>query len=96
MHRNCLFIHGIKKEKGEDTDSVIKNKINEEMNIEVLPDDIDRSYRIGNPKTKKKERPIIVEVIWYNQRNNIIKNKKFLKIKVFQSRKASQNRKWKH
>ena len=33
------------------------------MNIEVLPDDIDRSYRIGNPKTEKKERPIIVEVI---------------------------------
>ena len=33
------------------------------MNIEVLPDDIDRSYCIGNPKTKKKERPIIVEVI---------------------------------
>ena len=33
--------------------------IKEEMDIKILPNDLDRSHRIENPKTKKKERPII-------------------------------------
>ena len=59
------------------------------MNIEVLPDDMDRSHCIGNPKTKKKERSIIFKVIRHNQKNNILKNMKFAEIKVCQS--ASRN-----
>ena len=33
------------------------------MNIEILPNVLDRSHRIGIPKTKNKERPIIVKFV---------------------------------
>ena len=77
--RNCLLCHGIKEEKDEDTDSIIINTVKEDMDIEILPNDLDRSHRIGNPKTKKKETPIIVKFIRYSLRHDIFKNKKFLK-----------------
>ena len=77
--RNCLLFHGIKEEKDEDTDSIIINTVKEDMDIEILPNDLDRSHRIGNPKTKKKETPIIVKFIRYSLRHDIFKNKKFLK-----------------
>ena len=49
------------------------------MDIEILPNDLDRSHGIGIPKTKKKERPITVKFARYNLRHNIFKNKKLLK-----------------
>ena len=61
--QNCLFFHGIKEEKGEDTDSIIINTVKEEMDIEISSNHLNRSHRIGNPKTKKKERPIIVKFV---------------------------------
>ena len=77
--RHCLLFHGIKEEKGENTDSIIINTVKEEMDIEILPNDLDRSHRHGNPKTKKKERLIKVKFVRYNLRHNIFKNKKWLK-----------------
>ena len=44
--RNCLLFHGIKEEKGEDTDCIIINTVKEEMDIEMFPNDLDRSHRI--------------------------------------------------
>ena len=38
-------------------------RIKGEMDIEILPNDLDRSRHIGNPKTKKKEAPIIVKLL---------------------------------
>ena len=64
--RNCLLFHGIKEEKCEDTDSIIINTVKEEVDIEILPNDLHRSHSIENPKTKKKERPIIVKFVRYN------------------------------
>ena len=49
------------------------------MDIEILPNDLDRSHRIANHKTKKKERLIIVKFVRYNLRHNIFKNRKLLK-----------------
>ena len=43
-------------------------RIKEEMDVEILPNDLDRSHCIGNPKTKKKETPIIVKLLRYNLR----------------------------
>ena len=83
---NCLLFHGIKEEKCEDTDSIIVNTVKEEMHIEILPNDLDRSHRIGNPKTKKKERPIIVKLLRY-----IFKNKKLLKGKVVSIKESLAN-----
>ena len=58
--RNWLIFYGIKDEKGEDTDSIIINIIKEEMDIEILWNNLDRPHSFGNPKTKKKERLIII------------------------------------
>ena len=74
--RNCLLFHGIKEEKGEDIDNIIINTVKEEMDIEISPEYLDR---IRNPKTKKKERLIIVKFVRYNLRHDIFKNKKLLK-----------------
>ena len=49
------------------------------MEIEILANDLDRPHRTVNPKTKKKERPIIVKFVRYNLRHNIFKNRKLLK-----------------
>ena len=49
------------------------------MDIEILPNDLDRSHRIGNSKKKKKERPITVKFVRHNLRHNTFKNKKLLK-----------------
>ena len=45
------------------------------MDIEFLPNNLDRSHRIRNPKTKTKERPTIVKFARYSLRHNIFKNK---------------------
>ena len=51
---NCPLFYGRKEEKGKDTDSIIINMVKEEMDIEILPNDLDRSSRIGNPNIIKK------------------------------------------
>ena len=91
--RNCLLFHGIKEEKDEDTDSIIICMVKEEMDIEIMPNDLDRSHHIGNLKPKKKERPIIVKFVRYNLRHNIFKNKKLLKAKgVFITESLTKDR----
>ena len=51
------------------------------MDETIEPEDIDRSYRLGKPKTSKnaKPRPITVKFVRYNTRNKIYRNKKKLK-----------------
>ena len=41
-------------------------RIKEEMDIKILPNDLDRSHRIEKPETKKKERTIINKFLRYN------------------------------
>ena len=48
-----------------------------------MQNDLDRSYRIGNPKTKKTKTPITVKFVRHNLRHNICNNKKLLKGKGF-------------
>ena len=74
--RNCPLFNGIKEEKDEYTHRIIINTLKKEMDIEILSNDLDRLHRIGNPSTKKKERPIIVKFVRYNLRHNMFKNKK--------------------
>ena len=57
---------------------LIINKVKEEMDIETSPNDLGQSHRIGNLKTKKKERRII-KFVRYHLRHDIFKNKKLLK-----------------
>ena len=64
------------------------------MDIEILPNDLDWSHRIGNPKTKTKERLIIVKLVRYILRHNIFKNKKSLKGKGFSITESSPKIAW--
>ena len=49
------------------------------MGLNILKTALDRSHRIGNPKTKKKSRPIIVKFVRYYDRRDVFVNKKCLK-----------------
>ena len=60
---SILLFHAIKEEKSEDTDSIKINIVKEEMDIEILPNDLDQSHCIGN--RKKEERMIIVKFVRY-------------------------------
>ena len=76
--RNCLLFHEIKEGKDKEGFNIIINTVKEEMDIEILPNDLDRSHHIGNLKSKKKKRTIIVKLVRYNLRHNIFKIKKLL------------------
>ena len=49
--RNCILIHGLKKEMNESTDDRVLKLFREELNEDVLLADLDRTHRVR----KKKE-----------------------------------------
>ena len=52
--RNCLLLHGIEETKGEDTDDLVLEVLNDDMGLNISKTALDRFHRIGNRKTKKK------------------------------------------
>ena len=78
---NCLLVHGIVEETVEDTDEKIINTLQQSMDETIKPEDIDRSHRLGKPKSSKnaKPRPVIVKLVRYNTRSRIYRNKKKVK-----------------
>ncbi len=86
--RNCLLIHGIAEAgiRGENTDQVSINTINQHLNINIDNNDIDRSHRIGKPKSTDDEdnkttkpRPVMVKFISYARRAQVFRAKRKLK-----------------
>ena len=83
--RNCLRLYGIPENDHEDTDAVMLNLASKELNVKLRTEDIDRSHRIGAPRTAmtgekpKPPRPIIVKFTTYRTRHLVIKNRKLLK-----------------
>ena len=51
--RNCLLLHGIEETKGEDTDNIVLEVLNSGIDLNISKTALDRSRRIGNPKSKK-------------------------------------------
>ena len=45
--RNCLFIHGVKENEKEDTDEVVIEISEKEIEEKVSVNDIDRSHQLG-------------------------------------------------
>lgn len=90
--RNCLVIHGITEERGEDIDAVVQDFISKDLrlaNIDVMTH-VDRCHRLGPPKKITKDdvskdevpkgrRPIIVKFCSYRTRSKLWLNKKLLK-----------------
>ena len=52
--RNCLLLHGIEETKGEGTDNIALEVLNDDMGLNISKTALDHSHRIGNPKIKKK------------------------------------------
>ena len=78
--RNCLLLHGVDETDNEVTDNIIIKTVKDEMNIEISPESIDRTHRIGKKQqNSRRPRPIIVKFSTYNNRHKIFKNKKLLK-----------------
>ena len=51
--RNCLLLHGIEETKGEGADNIVLEVLNNDMDLNISKTALDRSHRIGNPKSKK-------------------------------------------
>ena len=64
------MIHGIEEDKGEVTDDVVDNMLQDKLELEISKKDIDRSHRIGKPSPRKK-RPIIVKFVRLNDRHKV-------------------------
>ena len=74
--RNCILIHGISEQRGEDTDEQVLKMIREKLGETVEKFDLDRTYRLEAFKEyKNKCRSIIVKFSWYNVRDKVFKNK---------------------
>ena len=52
--RNCLLIHGLPESKNENIDELVIDTIKEKMGEEIKKDEINRSHRLGAPKTMVK------------------------------------------
>ena len=66
----------------ENTDVLVTKVIVAKMDIKILHNDIDRTHRIGKPKTKCKPRPVIFKFVWYNDSKKVFSSKKLLKDSV--------------
>ena len=79
--RNCLLLHGIQETKGEDTDNIVLEVLNNDLDLNILKTALECSHGISNPKSKKKLQPIIVKFVRYYYRRGVFMNEKCLKRK---------------
>ena len=87
--RNCLLIHGIEENEGENVDDLVQQTIANQLMIDDISiNDIDRTHRIGNKTSfrgrvtrnnKPKVRAIIVKFVSYRKRRKVFYAKKMLK-----------------
>ena len=80
--RNCLLIHGVKENEKEDTDEVVIEFFEKEMEEKLSANDIDRSHRLGKKQTGSRPWPIIIKFARCNVRNVIFRKKKIMKGKA--------------
>ena len=81
--RNCLRFHGIDETADEVTDQVIIKVVKEKLDIDLRPDDLDRSHRMPTrnhqrtgerrppPPPPPHRKPIIVKFSRYNIRREV-------------------------
>ena len=68
---NCLLVHGIAETNDENTKDLVLKTINENLDIEIPENEIDRSHRIGRKKNGQKPRPI-VKLTRYNTKKKLL------------------------
>ena len=80
LRRNYILIHSITETQDENTDDISLRTINKHLQLELTEKELDRTHRIGNPKSgNKRPRPIIVKFARYNIRRKIFVYEKRLK-----------------
>ena len=73
----AILIHGITETQDKKTDEISSHIVNEHLELELTEKELDRTHRIGNPKSgNKRPRPIIVKFARYNTRRKAFVNKK--------------------
>lgn len=78
MRRNCLLIHGIKREAREDCVTIALNVFSR-MGVEIHFSHIDRAHRLAGKESNGKSKPIIVKFCSYFHKNLVYSHKKKLK-----------------
>ena len=76
---NCLLVHGIAETNDENTKDLVLKTINENLDVKIPENEIDRSHRIGRKKNGQKPRPIIVKLTRYNTKKKAFASKRKLK-----------------
>ena len=77
LRRNCILIHGITETQDENTDDISLRTINEHLELELTEKELDRTHRIGNPKSgNKRSRPIIIKFPSSNTKRKVFVKKK--------------------
>lgn len=70
-----ICIYGVNENKNKDLKQLLLEVINEKMQTEIAPEDIDMCYRIGEERAKgKKPRPVIVKFKNYDTKHFILRN----------------------
>ena len=74
--RNCLVFHGISENAQENTDDLVCKVAKDHLGVEIQPQDIDRSHRIGQKgKVDRKgntlPRPVIAKFATYGPRSRV-------------------------
>ena len=73
-------MHGAEENRNEDTDTLSINIINEHLEFDIQPSDIDQTHRIGNKhEARKKGRATIIKFTRYNTRKKVFMNKRKFK-----------------
>ena len=76
--RSSVRIFGVAEKSKENTDQIACDIAQEHLGIQLLPDDIDRSHRVGK-RSGKNPRAIIVKFCSYRKRTEVMKARKSLK-----------------
>ena len=70
----------MEENSNEDTDKLVLNIINNDLEIDLTEVAIDFTHHIGDPKKKKKKaRPIIAKIVRYYDRKEVFSKKKHVK-----------------
>lgn len=79
--RNCLLLHGVPENTGENTTSVVIGTINDRLGLDLERNHLDRTHRLGRPKRPDdtKPRPIIIKFVSYTERSQVYATKRKLK-----------------
>ena len=76
------IVNDWKEQRGEDTDDLVVDMIQNQLNMNIDKKDIDRSHRVGKPHPRGRPRPVIVRFVSYRTKRSIYKARSALQIRA--------------